>query len=149
MYKKDLDYLIHEIYSQKGFNNKTPDWQKYHKAHHTGPKDVAEIANLLKPKNLFAEKNGIDKNKAINFITDNTKINFLKSSKFIEKEFKNDKENERQPDFRGTVNVGGTDYQLAAWVKTSDKVGKYFSLSVSESQKQTKKEAVATEEDPF
>ena len=49
--------------------------------------------NLLKPKNLFAEKNGIDKNKAINFITDNAKINFLKSSKFIEKEFKNDKEN--------------------------------------------------------
>ena len=28
-----------------------------------------------------------------NFITDNAKINFLKSSKFIEKEFKNDKEN--------------------------------------------------------
>ena len=52
-YGKDLDYLIHEIYSQKGFNNKTPDWQKYHKAHHTGPKDVAEIANLLKPKNLI------------------------------------------------------------------------------------------------
>ena len=49
--------------------------------------------NLLKPKNLFAEKNGIDKNNAINFITDNAKINFLKSSKFIEKEFKNDKEN--------------------------------------------------------
>jgi ribonuclease Z len=52
-YGDDLDYLIHEIYSQKGFNNKTPDWQKYHKAHHTGPKDVAEIANLLKPKNLI------------------------------------------------------------------------------------------------
>ena len=48
-----MDYLIHEIYSQKGFNNKTPDWQKYHKAHHTGQKDVAEIANLLKPKNLI------------------------------------------------------------------------------------------------
>ena len=27
--------------------------------------------------------------------------------------FKNDKENERQRDFRGTVNVDGTDYQLA------------------------------------
>jgi uncharacterized protein (DUF736 family) len=63
--------------------------------------------------------------------------------------FKNDKEKDSQPDFRGTVNVDGTDYQLAAWVKTSDKVGKYFSLSVSESQKQTRKEAVATEEDPF
>ena len=63
--------------------------------------------------------------------------------------FKNEKENERQPDFRGTVNVGGKAYQLAAWVKTSDKVGKYFSLSVSEAQKQTKKEAVAVDEDPF
>ena len=63
--------------------------------------------------------------------------------------FKNQIEKDSQPDFRGTVNVDGTDYQLAAWVKTSDKVGKYFSLSVSESQKQTKKEAVAAEEDPF
>jgi len=62
--------------------------------------------------------------------------------------FKNDKEHDRQPDFRGTVNVGGKDYQLAAWVKQSDKVGKYFSLSVSEAQKQTK-QAVAAEEDPF
>ena len=49
-YGENLDYLIHEIYSQKGFNNKTPDWQKYHQAHHTGPKEVAEIANLLQPK---------------------------------------------------------------------------------------------------
>ena len=63
--------------------------------------------------------------------------------------FKNDKENDRQPDFRGTINVGGTDYQLAAWIKQSEKVGKYFSLSVSEQQKQVKKEAVAVEEDPF
>ena len=63
--------------------------------------------------------------------------------------FKNEKEHERQPDFRGTVNVDGKDYQLAAWVKTSDKVGKYFSLSVSEAQNQNKKEAVAVEEDPF
>ena len=62
--------------------------------------------------------------------------------------FKNDKEHDRQPDFRGTVNVGGKDYQLAAWVKQSDKEGKYFSLSVSEAQKQTK-QAVAAEEDPF
>ena len=52
-YGEDLDYLIHEIYSQKGFNNKTPDWQKYHQAHHTGPKEVAEIANLLQPKSLI------------------------------------------------------------------------------------------------
>ena len=52
-YGENLDYLIHEIYSQKGFNIKTPDWQKYHQAHHTGPKEVAEIANLLQPKSLI------------------------------------------------------------------------------------------------
>tara|TARA_X000000950_G_scaffold158736_1_gene194542 strand:- start:3166 stop:4059 length:894 start_codon:yes stop_codon:yes gene_type:complete len=52
-YGEDLDYLIHEIYSQKGFDNKTPDWQKYHQAHHTGPKEVAEIANLLQPKSFI------------------------------------------------------------------------------------------------
>ena len=52
-YGENLDYLIHEIYSQKGVNNKTPDWQKYHQAHHTGPKEVAEIANLLQPKSLI------------------------------------------------------------------------------------------------
>ena len=52
-YGENLDYLIHEIYSQKGFNNKNPDWQKYHQAHHTGPKEVAEIANLLQPKSLI------------------------------------------------------------------------------------------------
>ena len=52
-YGENLDYLIHEIYSQKGFNNKTPDWQKYHQAHHTGPKEVAEVANLLQPKSLI------------------------------------------------------------------------------------------------
>ena len=52
-YGENLDYLIHEIYSQKGFNNKTPDWQKYHQAHHTGPKEVAAIANLLQPKSLI------------------------------------------------------------------------------------------------
>ena len=52
-YGENLDYLIHEIYSQKGFNNKTPDWQEYHQAHHTGPKEVAAIANLLQPKSLI------------------------------------------------------------------------------------------------
>ena len=50
-YGEDLDYLIHEVYSQKGFNKKLQTG-KYHKAHHTSPKDVAEIANLLKPKTL-------------------------------------------------------------------------------------------------
>ena len=46
--------------------------------------------------------------------------------------FKNDKQKESQPDFRGPINVDGKDYQLSAWLKTSDKAGKYFSIAVSE-----------------
>ena len=34
-YAKDADILVHEVYSYAGFLNKTPDWQKYHKGHHT------------------------------------------------------------------------------------------------------------------
>ena len=51
-YGKDLDILVHEVYSQAGFDNKTPDWQKYHKAHHTSPKELGEIAQALQPKVL-------------------------------------------------------------------------------------------------
>ena len=48
--------------------------------------------------------------------------------------FKNDKQKESQPDFRGPINVDGKDYQLSAWLKNSDKAGKYFSIAVSEKQ---------------
>ena len=51
-YGKDLDILVHEVYSQAGFDKKTPDWQKYHKAHHTSPKELGEIAQALQPKVL-------------------------------------------------------------------------------------------------
>ena len=48
---------------------------------------------MLKPKNLFGQKNGIKFDDLINFITDNAKVNLLKSSKFIISELENDKEN--------------------------------------------------------
>ena len=48
---------------------------------------------MLKPKNLFGQKNGIKLDDLINFITDNAKVNLLKSSKFIISELENDKEN--------------------------------------------------------
>ena len=51
-YGKNLDILVHEVYSQAGFNQKTPDWQKYHKAHHTSPSELAAIAKQIKPKQL-------------------------------------------------------------------------------------------------
>ena len=45
--------------------------------------------------------------------------------------FKNDKQgNEKRPDYTGTINVGGTDFQLSAWIKASKAGDKYMSLSV-------------------
>ncbi len=45
--------------------------------------------------------------------------------------FKNDKkETPKHPDYRGKINVEGTEYWLSAWVKDG-KNGKYMSLSVT------------------
>jgi uncharacterized protein (DUF736 family) len=45
--------------------------------------------------------------------------------------FKNDrKDSDSHPDYKGSVNVGGVDFWLSAWIKTSDAKGKYMSLSV-------------------
>jgi uncharacterized protein (DUF736 family) len=46
--------------------------------------------------------------------------------------FKNDKkESEKHPDYRGSINVDGTDFWLSAWIKESKKGGKFMSLSVT------------------
>ena len=45
--------------------------------------------------------------------------------------FKNDdKQTDKHPDYRGQINVGGTEYWLSAWVKVSKKGAKFMSLSV-------------------
>ena len=49
---KGADVLVHEVYSEKGFKEKTKDWQVYHKAHHTSAPDVGYIASLSKPKKV-------------------------------------------------------------------------------------------------
>ena len=51
-YGKNVDILVHEVYSQAGFEKKEPDWKIYHKAHHTSPVELAKIANTIKPKTL-------------------------------------------------------------------------------------------------
>jgi uncharacterized protein (DUF736 family) len=40
------------------------------------------------------------------------------------------KETEKHPDHTGSLNVGGVDYWLSAWVRESKAGQKYFSLSV-------------------
>jgi len=49
---KGCDILIHEVYSAKGLEKRTPDWQRYHKAFHTSAEDVGRVAAQVKPKTL-------------------------------------------------------------------------------------------------
>lgn len=53
--------------------------------------------------------------------------------------FKNDQNgNPKRPQYRGSLNVGGTDYNISAWIKESRKDGsKFMSLSV-EPKKESK-----------
>ncbi len=43
------DVLIHEAYSQAGFDKRTPDWKAYHSRYHTSAPELAKIANEAKP----------------------------------------------------------------------------------------------------
>ena len=49
---KGCDILVHEVYSEKGLANRTPDWQRYHAAFHTSAPDVGRIAAEVQPKKL-------------------------------------------------------------------------------------------------
>lgn len=45
--------------------------------------------------------------------------------------FKNDKKlSEKHPDYKGTINVGGAEFWLSSWIKTSKAGTKYMSLSL-------------------
>ena len=48
-YSKDADILIHEVYYQKGFEQKDEFWKTYHSQNHTSTYELGEIANKAKP----------------------------------------------------------------------------------------------------
>jgi ribonuclease BN (tRNA processing enzyme) len=49
---KDCDILVHEFYSQKGWEARTPDWQRYHAAYHTSAIEVGKLAAAANVKKL-------------------------------------------------------------------------------------------------
>ena len=62
--------------------------------------------------------------------------------------FRNDKKaSEKHPDYRGDINVGGKDFWVSAWVKTSKKGTKFMSLSVTEKESVQKVAPVADDFD--
>jgi hypothetical protein len=45
--------------------------------------------------------------------------------------FKNDKQgNAKRPDYKGSLNVDGTEYRISAWLRTSKKGDKYMGLAI-------------------
>ena len=69
--------------------------------------------------------------------------------------FKNDRKDDAKfPDYKGSINVDGTDYWLSAWIKVSKDGAKFMSLSVknknADASLQPKKKAVYQDDDaPF
>jgi uncharacterized protein (DUF736 family) len=58
--------------------------------------------------------------------------------------FKNDrKEQENHPDYKGSVNVGGVDYWLSAWLKRSQSGKSFMSLSVKPKDDQPRQESIS------
>lgn len=49
---KGVDILVHEIISERALMKRPVEWQIYHKAFHTLPSELVEIANKAKPRIL-------------------------------------------------------------------------------------------------
>lgn len=46
------DVLVHEVYSQSGFERRPPEWQRYHAAYHTSSRQLGDIASQARPQLL-------------------------------------------------------------------------------------------------
>jgi len=46
---KGCDVLIHEVYAEAWFKKREHEWKKYHASSHTSSRELAEIANKVKP----------------------------------------------------------------------------------------------------
>lgn len=63
--------------------------------------------------------------------------------------FKNNKQgNEKRPDYTGTVNVGGAEYWLSAWIKESKDGMKYMQLAVQPKEARGRQRNSAPDPDP-
>lgn len=49
---RGCDILVHEVYSQHGWEKRTPPWRAYHAAFHTSAPDVGRIAAQVRPRQL-------------------------------------------------------------------------------------------------
>ena len=49
---KGCDILVHEVYSQQGWEKRTPEWRRYHAAFHTSAIDVGRLAAQAQPRKL-------------------------------------------------------------------------------------------------
>ena len=56
--------------------------------------------------------------------------------------------NEKRPDYNGSLNVNGVNYELSGWMKVSKAGNKFMSLTIREPFKKTTKVATPTVE-PF
>jgi len=50
---KDCDLLIHEVYSAKGVQSRTPKWYQYHTSVHTSEVELAALVKKVQPKTLI------------------------------------------------------------------------------------------------
>jgi ribonuclease BN (tRNA processing enzyme) len=51
-FAKGADLLVHEVYCEAGWRNRTPEWQRYHAAYHTSGPDLGCLAAKVRPRTL-------------------------------------------------------------------------------------------------